>query len=83
MLVAVIVPNQETIKRWAKELGFTKPFEELCSLSELQEHIISELKSTAEKNKVCLNWFDLIYIKFLQLKLLTETNRGFEKNIYI
>ncbi|KAJ4904254.1 Long chain acyl-CoA synthetase 1 [Raphanus sativus] len=52
MLVAVIVPSQETVKRWAKELGFTKPFEELCFLSELQEHIISELKFTAEKNKL-------------------------------
>lgn len=52
MLVAVIVPNPETVNRWAKDLGFTKPFEELCSLPELKEHIISELKSTAEKNKV-------------------------------
>ncbi|CAH2057640.1 unnamed protein product [Thlaspi arvense] len=52
MLVAVIVPNPETLNRWAKDFGFTKPFEELCSLPELQEHIISELKSTAEKNKL-------------------------------
>ncbi|XP_010413099.2 PREDICTED: long chain acyl-CoA synthetase 1-like, partial [Camelina sativa] len=51
MLVAVIIPNPEILNRWAKDLGLTKPFEELCSLSEIQEHIISELKSTAEKNK--------------------------------
>ncbi|XP_010518417.1 PREDICTED: long chain acyl-CoA synthetase 1 isoform X1 [Camelina sativa] len=52
MLVAVIVPNPETVNRWAKDLGHTKPFEELCSLPELKEHIVSELKSTAEKNKL-------------------------------
>ena len=60
MLVAVIVPNPEVVNRWAKDLGLNKPFEELCSLTELQEHIILELKSTAEKNKVCLNSFDLL-----------------------
>ncbi|CAF1874369.1 hypothetical protein Bca4012_034689 [Brassica carinata] len=69
MLVAVIVPNQETIKRWAKELGFTKPFEELCSLSELQEHIISELKSTAEKNKLR---------KFEYIKAVTVETKPFD-----
>ena len=54
MLVAVIVPNPETVNRWANDFGFTKPFEKLCSISELQEHILLELKSTAEKHKVCL-----------------------------
>ncbi|CAH8320657.1 unnamed protein product [Eruca vesicaria subsp. sativa] len=51
-LVAVIVPNPEIVNRWAKDLGFNKTFEELCSLSELQEHILLELKFTAEKNKL-------------------------------
>nr|VDD25194.1 unnamed protein product [Brassica rapa] len=69
MLVAVIVPNQETVKRWAKELGFTKPFEELCSLSEFQEHIISELKSTAEKNKLR---------KFEYIKAVTVETKPFD-----
>ncbi|CAN8314421.1 unnamed protein product [Cochlearia groenlandica] len=53
VLVAVIVPNQEIVNRWAKDVGLsTRPFEHLCSLSDLQQHILSELKSTAEKNKL-------------------------------
>nr|VDC90628.1 unnamed protein product [Brassica oleracea] len=70
MLVAVIVPNPETVNRWAKDLGFTKPFEELCSLSELHdEHIILELKSTAEKNKLR---------KFEYIKAVTVETKPFD-----
>ncbi|CDY68722.1 BnaCnng60230D, partial [Brassica napus] len=65
MLVAVIVPNPEVVNRWAKDLGLNKPFEELCSLTELQEHIILELKSTAEKNK--LKRFE--YIKAVKVEI--------------
>ncbi|XP_010507915.1 PREDICTED: long chain acyl-CoA synthetase 1-like [Camelina sativa] len=69
MLVAVIIPNPETLNRWAKVLGLTKPFEELCSLSEIQEHIISELKSTAEKNKLS---------RFEYIKAVTVDTKPFD-----
>ncbi|KAJ4892513.1 Long chain acyl-CoA synthetase 1 [Raphanus sativus] len=86
MLVAVIVPNQETVNRWAKGFGYTKPFEELCSLSELQEHILLELKSTAEKNM--LSKFEYIKAVTMETKpfdiergLVTATLKNQRKNL--
>ncbi|KAG2326062.1 hypothetical protein Bca52824_008790 [Brassica carinata] len=86
MLVAVIVPNPEVVNRWAKDLGFNKPFEELCSLSELQEHIILELKSTAEKNK--LKRFEYIKAVTVEIKpfdlerdLVTATLKNKRNNL--
>ncbi|KAG5395487.1 hypothetical protein IGI04_017301 [Brassica rapa subsp. trilocularis] len=71
---AVIVPNPETVNRWANDFGFTKPFEELCSISELQEHILLELKSTAEKNK--LSKFEYIKAVTVEAKPF-DIERGF------
>ncbi|KAF2604548.1 hypothetical protein F2Q70_00024250 [Brassica cretica] len=86
MLVAVIVPNPETVNRWANDFGFTKPFEELCSISELQEHILLELKSTAEKHK--LSKFEYIKAVTVEAKsfdiergLVTATLKNQRKNL--
>lgn len=57
MLVAVVVPCEEDTKKWAYSNGHTASFLELCSLGQLQNYILSELKNAAEKNKVVLaNW---------------------------
>ncbi|GER44373.1 long-chain-fatty-acid CoA ligase [Striga asiatica] len=56
MLVSVVVPNEENTLKWAKQNGFKGSFLDLCSLDQLKDHIILELKSTAERNKVsCVN----------------------------
>ncbi|KAK8636126.1 hypothetical protein V6N13_004835 [Hibiscus sabdariffa] len=52
MLVAVVVLHEENAKKWADLNGYTASLSELCSLSKLQNHVLSELKSTAEKNKM-------------------------------
>ncbi|XVF32926.1 hypothetical protein REPUB_Repub17cG0125100 [Reevesia pubescens] len=52
MLVAVVVLHEENAKKWAYINGFTGSLSELCSLSKLQNYVLSELKSTAEKNKM-------------------------------
>lgn len=51
-LVAVIVPNEEITKKWAYSNGQMAPFSELCSLDQLKKYVLSELKLTAERNKV-------------------------------
>ncbi|EPS57554.1 hypothetical protein M569_17263, partial [Genlisea aurea] len=51
-LVAVVVPNEENTKKWAEQNGYTGSFQKLCSLSQLKPHILLELKSTAERNKL-------------------------------
>ncbi|GMJ01018.1 LONG-CHAIN ACYL-COA SYNTHASE 1, ECERIFERUM 8 [Hibiscus trionum] len=52
MLVAVVVLHEENAKKWSDLNGYTASLSELCSLSKLQNHVLSELKSIAEKNKM-------------------------------
>ncbi|KAL3827751.1 hypothetical protein ACJIZ3_016553 [Penstemon smallii] len=53
MLVAVVVPNEEAIKKWGQQNGQKESsFLGLCSLDKLKDHIIIELKLTAERNKL-------------------------------
>ncbi|XP_054799677.1 long chain acyl-CoA synthetase 1-like isoform X2 [Prosopis cineraria] len=52
VLVAVVVPNEAITKKWAYSKGHMAPFSELCSLDQLKKHVLSELKSTAERNKL-------------------------------
>ncbi|XVF22048.1 hypothetical protein REPUB_Repub12eG0140500 [Reevesia pubescens] len=64
MLVAVVVLHEENAKKWAYLNGFTGSLSELCSLSNLQNYVLSELKSTAEKNK--MRGFEVIKGVFLE-----------------
>jgi long-chain acyl-CoA synthetase len=52
VLVAVVVPNEEITKKWAYTNGFVGSFPELCSLDQFKKYVLSELKLTAERNKV-------------------------------
>ncbi|RHN49040.1 putative long-chain-fatty-acid--CoA ligase [Medicago truncatula] len=52
VLVAVVVPNEEITKKWAYTNGFVGSFSELCSLDEFKKYVLSELKLTAERNKL-------------------------------
>ncbi|KAG9145784.1 hypothetical protein Leryth_011222 [Lithospermum erythrorhizon] len=63
-LVAVVVPHEENTKKWAYQNGYKGSYSELCSLSQLQEFVILELKSTAERNK--LRGFEFIKGVFLE-----------------
>ncbi|XP_020234829.1 long chain acyl-CoA synthetase 1 [Cajanus cajan] len=51
-LVAVVVPNEEITKKWAFSNGYMAPFLELCSLDQFKKHVLSELKMTADRNKL-------------------------------
>ncbi|GLT64906.1 hypothetical protein SLA2020_373690 [Shorea laevis] len=52
MLVAVVVPHEENLKKWAYSNGQVGSHSELCCLDQLRNYILSELKSTAERNKL-------------------------------
>ncbi|XP_027934376.1 long chain acyl-CoA synthetase 1-like [Vigna unguiculata] len=52
MLVAVIVPNEEVVNKWAYTNGHISSFPKLCSLDQLNKYVLSELKLTAERNKL-------------------------------
>ncbi|GLU16722.1 hypothetical protein SLE2022_331390 [Rubroshorea leprosula] len=64
MLIAVVVPHEENIKKWACLKGHMGSFSELCCLDQTRNYILSELKSTAERNK--LRGFE--YIKGVYLE---------------
>lgn len=51
-VVAVVVPHKENTEKWAKQNGYTGSFSQLCSLKNLEEYVLHELKSTAERNKL-------------------------------
>lgn len=52
MLVAVVVPNEENTTKWANKYGYKGSFLDLCTLDQLKDYILLELKATAERNKV-------------------------------
>uniref|UniRef100_A0A5B6ZVT6 Long-chain-fatty-acid--CoA ligase n=2 Tax=Davidia involucrata TaxID=16924 RepID=A0A5B6ZVT6_DAVIN len=52
MLVAVVVPHEGNTERWAHLNGHRGSFSELCCLNQLQDQILLQLKSTAERNKL-------------------------------
>ncbi|KDP28288.1 hypothetical protein JCGZ_14059 [Jatropha curcas] len=52
MLIAVVVLHEDNTKKWAHLNGHMGSFPELCSLDQLKDYVISELKSTAERNKL-------------------------------
>ncbi|CAA6653874.1 unnamed protein product [Spirodela intermedia] len=51
-LVAVVVPHQENTMKWAELKGYSGSFSELCSLDQLRDHILLDLKAIAEKEKL-------------------------------
>ncbi|XP_050367499.1 long chain acyl-CoA synthetase 1-like isoform X2 [Argentina anserina] len=51
-LVAVIVPEEESTMKWAYLNGHIGSFSDICLLDKLKSHILEELKSTAERNKL-------------------------------
>ncbi|XP_047311914.1 long chain acyl-CoA synthetase 1-like [Impatiens glandulifera] len=53
MLIAIIVPNEENTVKWGNENGYKEcNFSQLCSLEQLHDHVLEELKSTAARNKL-------------------------------
>lgn len=52
ILVAVVVPNEDVANKWAYANGHISSFSKLCSLDQLKRYVLSELKSTAVRNKV-------------------------------
>ncbi|XP_071922604.1 long chain acyl-CoA synthetase 1-like [Coffea arabica] len=52
MLIAVVVPHEENTVKWARHKGYQDSFSGLCSLNQLQDLILQELRSTAERNKL-------------------------------
>lgn len=74
MLVAVVVPNEEHTEKWAEANGHKGSFSELCALPQLKNHILLELKSAAEKNKVnvvSFSFYDSCCLCFYVLRFVS------------
>ncbi|KFQ05826.1 ACSL1 ligase, partial [Haliaeetus albicilla] len=42
-LVAIVVPDPETLRTWAKKKGFEGSYEELCKNKDLKKHILEDM----------------------------------------
>ncbi|NWS54958.1 ACSL1 ligase, partial [Chunga burmeisteri] len=42
-LVAIVVPDPETLRSWAKKKGFEGSYEELCKNKDLKKHILEDM----------------------------------------
>ncbi|NXT54722.1 ACSL1 ligase, partial [Pluvianellus socialis] len=42
-LVAIVVPDPETLRNWAKKKGFEGSYEELCRNKDLKKHILEDM----------------------------------------
>ncbi|NWU64289.1 ACSL1 ligase, partial [Pterocles burchelli] len=42
-LVAIVVPDPETLRNWAKKKGFEGSYEELCRNKEVKKHILQDM----------------------------------------
>jgi long-chain acyl-CoA synthetase len=70
VLVAVVVPNEEIAKKWSYSNGYMAPFSELCSLDQFKKYVLSELKLTAERNKVTYMDNEIVLISELMVHFL-------------
>ncbi len=43
-LVAVVVPNIETVMSWASKAGLSMPFAELCQSQELRDLLVKDIE---------------------------------------
>ncbi|NXW31392.1 ACSL1 ligase, partial [Phaetusa simplex] len=42
-LVAIVIPDPETLRNWAKKKGFEGSYEELCKNKDLKKHILEDM----------------------------------------
>ncbi|KAG6489441.1 hypothetical protein ZIOFF_050710 [Zingiber officinale] len=52
VLVAVVTPHEDSVKRWARANGHEGSLYDLCQLGDLKKYILEELKKVAETNKL-------------------------------
>lgn len=79
LLVAVVVLHEVNTKKWANSNGHTCSFTELCSLDQLKNYVLAELKLTAERNKVFNPFVFYKYLKIFFLFLKKKKNFGHQR----
>ena len=51
-LVAVVVPNEESLRKWASVNGLKGTFADLCNDKTVQDFLLSDLTSVGRQQKV-------------------------------
>uniref|UniRef100_A0A452I1T4 Long-chain-fatty-acid--CoA ligase n=2 Tax=Gopherus agassizii TaxID=38772 RepID=A0A452I1T4_9SAUR len=49
-LIAIVVPNAETLSNWAKKKGFEGSYEELCKNKDLKKHILEDMLKVGKES---------------------------------
>lgn len=75
-LVAIIVPDEEPVKNWAKDCGDASlkgmDFKSLCQSEALKSFLLSEVKRVCKKNK--LHGFEIPKAIFLESEQFSDAN---------
>ncbi|KAH9302807.1 hypothetical protein KI387_014390, partial [Taxus chinensis] len=50
-LVAIVIPNPQSLESWANANGETGNFESLCQSLKAKKYILDELNATGKKHK--------------------------------
>ena len=72
-LVAIIVPDEEILKKWAKENGLSeKSFQELCKTEKVKVHLLNCLKSHGKAHD--LKGFEAVKAIYVDNELFSVEN---------
>ena len=71
-VVAVVVPDEEVLKKWAKSEGIEGDFATLCSKSQVKKKILDDMVSTGKAGK--LQGFEIVKEITLETQLWSIEN---------
>ncbi|KFO90155.1 Long-chain-fatty-acid--CoA ligase 1 [Buceros rhinoceros silvestris] len=71
-LVAIVVPDPETLCNWAKKKGFESSYEELCKNKDLKKHILEDMLRIGKESG--LKSFEQVKDIFLHTEMFSIEN---------
>jgi long-chain acyl-CoA synthetase len=71
-VVAVVVPDEEVLKKWAKEAKIEGDFKTLCARSDVKKKILEDMVSTGKTGK--LQGFEIVKEITLETQLWSIEN---------
>ncbi|NXY45814.1 ACSL1 ligase, partial [Ceuthmochares aereus] len=71
-LIAVVVPDPETLRGWAKKKGFEGSYEELCKNKDLKKHILEDMIRIGKESG--LKSFEQVKDIFVHTEMFTIEN---------
>ncbi|NWU55170.1 ACSL1 ligase, partial [Dromas ardeola] len=71
-LVAIVIPDPETLRNWAKKKGFEGSYEELCKNKDLKKHILEDMQRIGKESG--LKSFEQVKDIFIHTEMFSVEN---------